>query len=377
MNNTDPEKLREDTAVQHSGKPEGRVRQYLLAARVLMIVTLSATVIWNYIYYRDDPLWESYPSLDLLFLIFEAPVQVLFFAGLIGLFIKKRWAVKVVSLYGRISLGILMLWFFVDVVGWPVGIWPRSGESVYFIGSFLIALYLSSLDYISPVREYAGLKVHSTRKLALRAGAWLAFPAIIWSAYAVLVINLVPSEVRSLRTHPFTELEAKYTPPSDRRLYKWHEDYGFYLKENMNLIKPVNETGTHHWWKNEQGEATFLETEYVIPDGLLSSIGVDSPFAYEKALWNAGFFSGQMLFFKTIERRTGTHTVYLLETSDVNVIVHRGTLENGKWKTVGQLFLPDDSYIEVSSVAPGPNDSLAPVMMTIERYRKGREGKKN
>jgi len=76
-----------------------------------------------------------------------------------------------------------------------------------------------------------------------------------------------------------------------------------------------------------------------------------------------------MLFFKTIEKRTGTHTIYLLETSDVNVIIHRGTLDNGRWKTVGQLFLPDDSYIEVSSVAPDPNESLAPVMMTIERYR--------
>jgi len=369
MEKIDPEESVEQVAAHYSGKPSGSVRQHLLTARVLMVLDLLITVVWNFVHHRNDALWDSYPSLDLWMLIIAGPVEILFFAGLIGLFFNKRWAVKVVSLYGRISLGLLMVWLFVDIVLLPVGIWQKSGESIYFIGSFLIALFLSSLDYFPSLREYAGLKPHSARKLVFRAGAWLTFPAVLWSVYAVLVINLVPPEVRTLRPRPFIELEKVYSPPSDPTQYRWQEDCGFYLKKDMRLIKPVNETGTFHWWKNDQGEATMVETEYVLPDELLSTIRVDSPFEYEKALWNAGFFSGQMLYFKTIERRTGTHTIYLLENSDVNVIVHRGTLDNSKWKTVGQLFLSDDSYIEISSVAPDPSASLAPVMMTIERYR--------
>jgi hypothetical protein len=180
----------------------------------------------------------------------------------------------------------------------------------------------------------------------------------------VTISSFVPRESRELRSIPYEDLVDAYDLPQSAE-YRWDENFRIFLRKD--LVKREMQGGDMSTWSNDKDIRVFYTPGAMGAEVAYIESIYDSPYEFEKAIWNASIFQVLPLTLKAIAMPIGEISVYHLETRPLNAIIIAGLWEDGRGNVQFHAHPEYGEPYSMNTVAPTPAEAMEPVILTVKR----------
>ena len=284
---------------------------------------------------------------------------LMFLSG--ALLFQKPWSLFPLSLAGK-------GYFFLTLV--LLLIRAENILDIAWLSTALGSFYLAIINYLNPLRGYAGRDRVPALFIARRAAVSVLFFSICITIYIVFISNLFPEYAYRIRPGDYGKMASASTAwdvPDDT----WSERWKIAVPKGFSLLERDVGLGL---WSNGQG-GKIIVTPGVWSQQVEKSpfLGFTGPYKFEKAVWKAGIAQPFLLVLKKIMADEGTNA-YLLEDRTVKSIIvtrHVELSSSSTWVASANIYPRDDQPYNIESTGGSLSQALKPIHMTLKRYLEG------